>query len=513
VEFRSTIANLLDRLEDQTLEVAVFGRVSSGKSSLLNAILGEEILPVGVTPITAVPTRIRYGAAPLLTVAFAERSSQTFPIDRLMEVASEKGNPHNEKRVTRIVLDLPSRRLREGVTLVDTPGLGSLATTGASETLAYLPKCDLGVVLIDVGSTLTQEDLRTIDTLHEAGIPVQVLLSKADLLSESETAHMVKYVKEHVSRECQIEVRVYPVSALPGKRSQLAEWFEAEIHPLFDMSRELKALSVKRKVGALRDSVVAALTLRLRRSRGLAGTDPENLREVEARLRRATGQLSETRNHIEREVEVFERAASWFLEKAGDSLSEAWEGKDSGVANHDFVVFESILRNVHQEAKLYRQQLEGLARELQSELSRAAKALGLPHGPAEDEFSSAVRAMPMFDFAPRDLHIGKPRWSRMLGKATARASLRRAVRTRLEEPLAKALSVYCHVFRDWNSSVLQQFERKFSSFADGYRAQAERAQAAGKVGSEEENVVLADLRSLGRESLETESRMPAVASD
>ena len=80
VEFRSTIASITDRLEDQSLEIAVFGRVSSGKSSLLNAILGEEILPVGVTPITAVPTRLRYHQTPLLTVWYAERPTETMDV-------------------------------------------------------------------------------------------------------------------------------------------------------------------------------------------------------------------------------------------------------------------------------------------------------------------------------------------------------------------------------------------------------------------------------------------------
>jgi GTP-binding protein EngB required for normal cell division len=294
VEFRGTLSGIADRLEDESLEIAVFGRVSAGKSSLLNAILGDEILPVGVTPITAVPTRIRFGATPLLTVSFAERPTQTFDINRLMDVASEKGNPRNEKRVTRIVVELPSSRLREGVTLVDTPGLGSLATTGAAETLAYLPKCDLGVVLIDAGSTLTAEDLRTVETLQEAAIPVQILLSKADLLTPEDAEQMIRYVKQNLARECHSELSVYAVSAMPGHRGLLERWFEGEISPLYERSRELKSLSVKRKVGALRESVVAALTTRLRRSRGLASSDAGDVREVEARLRKATGRITET---------------------------------------------------------------------------------------------------------------------------------------------------------------------------------------------------------------------------
>jgi hypothetical protein len=117
VEFRSTTASIADRLEDQSLEIAMFGRVSSGKSSLLNAILGKEILPVRVTPITAVPTRLRYHQTPLLTVWYAERSAETMDISRLAEFASERENPNNQKRVARMVVHLPSTRLREGVTL------------------------------------------------------------------------------------------------------------------------------------------------------------------------------------------------------------------------------------------------------------------------------------------------------------------------------------------------------------------------------------------------------------
>ena len=63
VEFRSALATILDTLERTGLELAVFGRVSTGKSSLLNRLLEKEVLPVGVTPITAVPTRIHFRPA------------------------------------------------------------------------------------------------------------------------------------------------------------------------------------------------------------------------------------------------------------------------------------------------------------------------------------------------------------------------------------------------------------------------------------------------------------------
>src|SRR5439155_25627526 len=58
VEFRQALSMIVERLEEHTFEVAVFGRVSAGKSSLLNHIVQADVLPVGVHPITAVPTRI-----------------------------------------------------------------------------------------------------------------------------------------------------------------------------------------------------------------------------------------------------------------------------------------------------------------------------------------------------------------------------------------------------------------------------------------------------------------------
>ncbi len=514
VEFRSTITAITDRLEDQSLEISVFGRVSAGKSSLLNAILGEAILPVGVTPITAVPTRIRYGETPQLTVWFAEkRLPETLKVGQLAEVASEKGNPQNEKRVTRIVVDLPSPRLREGTTFVDTPGLGSLATSGASETLAYLPRCDLGLVLVDAGSTLTQEDLQTIQALQDASIPVQVLLSKADLLTLQEVEQLIRYVKENIRSHSGVELPVYAVSAIAERGELLTRWFEAEILALYQRSQDLKSLSVKRKVGTLRDAVVAVLSTRVQRSKGVSKTNTAAIRDVEAGLRRATGRIPQLQNELERDITAFSRDTGWLLERAAGRLAQEWnEGKD-GSAGPDQVVYESIVRDVHQQATVYRQHLESLASDLQAELKNAEKELELPSRSTEEEFSSAIRAMPVFDFAERDLHVARPFWSRLLGKAGLRVAARRAIHSKLQEPLSNVIFIYGGVFKDWSSSVLNHLEKRFANYADSYRAQAERAQSGSAPGTEEVLALLSDLRALGGVATTAEAGRPAVSAD
>ncbi len=212
VEFRPALGTIVDRLETETFEIAVFGRVSSGKSSLLNHIAGQDLLPVGVNPVTAVPTRLAYGPKPRATAWFADRKPEQFGIERLAEFVTEQHNPSNLQHVTRIVVELPAQRLREGVVYVDTPGLGSLATSGAAETRAYLPRCDLGVVLIDAGSTLTQDDLATIEALYDVGIPASVLLSKADLLAPADRDRALQYVAGHIRSDLGFELPVHAIS-------------------------------------------------------------------------------------------------------------------------------------------------------------------------------------------------------------------------------------------------------------------------------------------------------------
>jgi GTP-binding protein EngB required for normal cell division len=503
VEFRSTLASIADQLEDQSLEIAVFGRVSSGKSSLLNAILGENILPVGVTPITAIPTRLRYHQIPSVTVCYAERPSETLDIVRLAEFASEGGNPKNRKRVTRVVVNLPSWRLREGVTLVDTPGLGSLATTGAAEALTYLPNCDLGVVLVDAGSTITREDLETIQALYQAGIPVQVLLSKADLLTVDDIKRMAGYVHQSILEEYGIDLPVYPVSAMEERRETLDRWFETEILPLYEHCRELKLASLKRKVVALREAVVAALAIHLRKVRELSDTDHEKIREIEASLRKATGRVTETRDRMERDIRALGGASPLLLERAAIRLAGTWT-ENSNSAGGDLVVRESILSDVQEKATFYSQGIESLVRDLHSGLACAAKALGFSNVPPEDEFLDGIRGMPVFDFsiAP-GLQLSPTLW-RFLGKGAARASARHLVTSHLEKSLSQTLAVYSGVLGEWVSSVLRGIEKQFSVFADAYRAQAERAESASRLSDCERRAILSDLRELGEVPAEVE---------
>jgi GTP-binding protein EngB required for normal cell division len=474
VEFRSALAGILDRAEDKTFEIAVFGRVSSGKSSLLNTILGTDVLPVGVTPITAVPIRISYGLESCLTVSFFEAPTKRFEIARLAEFATEQQNPRNSKHVTRILVALPSPRLRAGVAFVDTPGLGSLATSGAAETLAYLPKCDLGVVLIDAGSTLTTDDLRTIMTLHEAAVPVNVLLSKADLLASEDLVKIIQYVKAHIASECELDLPVRPVSILPSYREMTNQWFEREITPLYDQAQRLRAASLLRKIGVLRESLVSALKARMRRDQQYLTNSQDLVRAAEALLRTTTGQIEQMRALCERQIMGAAAETPGAIRRAAGRLMDSWSQDDRVPVAPGQIVRDVIADFVQREVRTMQGDLAAFAAQLQNNLKQCASHLGLVHIPGGDEFQSIIRGTPVFDPQPFTMTLSRPTFFGLLGRRFAERRVAGQIARQLGHSFEEALEIYWGMLNEWSESIISRLRQVFEIYAEDYRARAER---------------------------------------
>ena len=497
VEFRGTIASILDRAEDRSFEIAVFGRVSSGKSSLLNAVLGTDLLPVGVTPVTAVPTRITHGEVPSLAVSFADAPAKSFEIARLGEFATEQQNPGNAKHVTRITITIPASRLANGVSFVDTPGLGSLATSGAAETLAYLPRCDLGVVLIDAGSTLTDGDVRTILALQEAAIPAHVLLSKADLLDRPDCEKTIAYVKQHIGSETGLDLPVHPVSVRTSHRHLLDRWFGGDILPLFNRSQELRATSLQRKIGMLRESVIFLLRKKIQHSQQASPEDTETIREVEARLRRATGLIGETRSGCERDADaIVGNIPAIFTAAAASVMKAALPEADEGIAAGD-VIGTAVLRIVQERAKKVQNLVETLALRLQDELVKSAAEIMSADMPGDNEFPSLVRGMPVFDPGTIRVAVPKSSYAALLGRRFEEEQLVRHIRRHVGESFEPALAGYSRILKEWARQVTDRMGAKFETYAERYRAQAGRFPHGTELTPEEVGAIEEDLKMLG----------------
>jgi GTP-binding protein EngB required for normal cell division len=452
VEFRGALSTLLDRLEAPTFEVGVFGRVSSGKSSLLNHLLGDDYLPVGVTPVTALPTRIQYGKTPQAIIEFAEREPLTAGLSRLAEFCAEQNNPGNEKHVARVRVELPATSLREGVTFVDTPGLGSLAVAGAEETAAYLPRCDLGIMLVDAAATLTHEDLAVIEALYRSGATAMVLLSKADLLAPDERKRVIEYVRHKVQEQMQVDLPVHLVSVRGADVALCDQWLAGELAPLLDRHKELSAAALKRKVGALREAVTGALQRRFEHKE-LPDNAPalQALRDGETLLEAAERNARDVGRDMSKLVAPI--------------LANVTEHARDGDLSSCFTAAASA--EIARTTAVSWRQLEELRSQLVKALQTAEQAAGAT-GP---EDLPALRELPGLDLAPVIGGLNGTHWP-----ATVRwsAGLRQHwLREQIEDPLSDALNRYGQRLRHWARETVDGLRKAFTARADVCRAQLE----------------------------------------
>jgi GTP-binding protein EngB required for normal cell division len=488
VEFRSKLAIILDRLETQRFEIAVFGRVSSGKSSLLNHVLRFDVLPVGVNPITAVPTRLISGPEPRLTVEFADRRVERLEVTALPDFVTEQRNPGNAKGVTRIVVELPAARLGEGIVFVDTPGLGSLATSGAAETRAYLPQCDLGVVLVNAGSTLAEEDLATIQALYEAGVPASVLLSKADLLAQPDRESALGYITQQIREHLGLTLNVQPVSIVGETSALLDAWFEEQIAPLYARHRQLAGESVRRKIAALRESVEAALRSKLDRVEGIRPSDAEALRQVEKELRRAAGRIPEETAACFEATDGLERLAAIALREAASRTVERWRQKQNAEADIVAAVVSEIAAAAANQLYV---RLDGLARELTAALQQAVRQLEAADAPQEPELLMALREMPRIAFGGKAPFKRSPLVS--IAAPFVRARVERRLGRLVGREVGEAFRSYRRLLEAWVRRAAAEMQARFDSHADAYRAQLDRLLGSSEANPDDAEAIRKDL--------------------
>jgi GTP-binding protein EngB required for normal cell division len=472
VEFRPRIDALASRLEDNNLEIALFGRVSSGKSSLLNVLLNTSVLPVGVLPITAVPTRLQYGTTLHTVVTFGSGRSETVSVEDFGNLVSEQGNPGNSRNVARAVVHVPSPRLKQGIVLVDTPGLGSLAKRGAAETLAYLPSCDLALLLIDAGATLNEEDIGTLHLLYEAAIPAVVLLSKADLLADEDTQRITSYIHQQLQRELGLEVSVHAVSSFPEQSALLDDFFDRELLPRFNEARSLRANSAARKIGALREAVTAAFETALdqknRRGRNL----PADVQNLEEQLRLVTGEVGELRTVLDHAFFALGETPEMILNQTADSAISWLE------ANSTSRVTEAQLSDW-----LYGAIRESVARVLETARSAGKRAIDTLQAmaremrrsdtPQQDELESLLRDVPRFELQASPHDVGLTGWM-LLGTGMARARIRSSLRESIGEELKQALHLYGNALSQWSNHFVSRLVLLINSHAEAYRVQLHR---------------------------------------
>jgi GTP-binding protein EngB required for normal cell division len=214
------LATIRSAMEQEEISVAVLGRFKAGKSSFLNDFIAGGAsagpLPVGVIPVTAVVTEIRYGARERARVHLKNGSGREVPLDQIGAYISEKENPENTKQVELITVELPELRRYRGLKFVDTPGLESAHAHNSRTSLDWLPNAGLALVAVSVDPPLSQGDIDLLKSLYQYTPKVAILLTKADLLSEPDLAEVVEFVRSQLAKNFAGTPQIFPYSTKPG---------------------------------------------------------------------------------------------------------------------------------------------------------------------------------------------------------------------------------------------------------------------------------------------------------
>ena len=227
------------RLKNQKFSIGITGVMNAGKSTMLNALLGKEILGTSVIPETANLTLIKYAKKPSAKVNFwdknewdaIEKSADTLESmkpfmdetkkhfgEKLREYITDEGRTyeidlgdlplftsaeHSDKKcnlVKSVELYTDLKFVENGVEIVDTPGLDDPVIQREEITKSYVANCDLMIHLMNVNQSATQKDIEFItDTLlYQSVARLLVVITRIDTVSQSELEEVIKYTKSSI---------------------------------------------------------------------------------------------------------------------------------------------------------------------------------------------------------------------------------------------------------------------------------------------------------------------------
>jgi GTP-binding protein EngB required for normal cell division len=259
------------------IDVAVLGQFKSGKSSLLNAVLGEAVFPVGAVPVTAVITRAAAGPERVVRVTYQDGSVEEVAPARVAEFVTESGNPGNRRRVAVVDVLTPALRDWPGMRLVDTPGLGSVLAHNTEATRAWIPNVAVGLVTVSAERPLSDEDRRLVAEARQTAPRVVVLLTKVDLLTDHELEEVRGFLDRALRESFGAAIPVLPFSSRVEPERWVHQLREAVLRPAAGNVAQERRAALGLKLAALTRACQGYLTVGFQAAER-ADADRERLR-------------------------------------------------------------------------------------------------------------------------------------------------------------------------------------------------------------------------------------------
>ncbi len=191
---RGALADSLRQLDELFLLVIV-GEFNAGKSALINALLGRELLAEGVTPTTAKIHLVSWGEIETRETIDAVSERLTAPVEILRQLS-----------------------------LVDTPGTNALDRSHEALTTDYVPRADLVLFVTSADRPFSESERVFLEHIREWGKKVVVAVNKIDILkSPGDISEVLNWVRSNGMRLLGSTPEVFPVSALKAREAQAAD--------------------------------------------------------------------------------------------------------------------------------------------------------------------------------------------------------------------------------------------------------------------------------------------------
>jgi GTPase Era involved in 16S rRNA processing len=227
-----------EKLGGNRFHLVVLGQFKRGKSTFINSLLGDRVLPTSVVPLTSIVTLLKYGEEEVVEVLFNDGSKTTISRDQLEEYVTERGNPSNEKNVKHVEVAYPSGYLKDGVFIIDTPGVGSTFENNTEMTYNYLPRVDAALFLLAVDPPISQSEIAFLEDVKDYVEKIFFVQNKIDYMNEEERKESMAFSKEVIEKALGSDsIGIYPLSAklaLEAKQSKNKKLLGKSRLPEFD---------------------------------------------------------------------------------------------------------------------------------------------------------------------------------------------------------------------------------------------------------------------------------------
>ncbi|MEJ5365066.1 MAG: dynamin family protein [Desulfosoma sp.] len=218
------VDELAEKIRQSAFYLVVLGEFKRGKSTLVNAILKDNLLPTAVVPLTSIVTMIRYGPDEEILVRFKDGRTESIHRGRLADYVTEKGNPDNAKGVDRVEIAYPAETLRGGVHLIDTPGVGSIFETNTQATYDFLPKVDAALFLFTADPPISQSELAFLRDVRQYVTKIFFVQNKIDVVDPEDREESLEFSKQVLKDVIgDGEIRILPLSAKLALEGRLKE--------------------------------------------------------------------------------------------------------------------------------------------------------------------------------------------------------------------------------------------------------------------------------------------------